>query len=90
MEKYCRICLCEDSRNNFQRFTHKFENSFTVYYYYNLLSNITLTQIECKKSKICLDCLSKLNLFYTDRCKAITNNDIMNKWCNEGEWKYLI
>ena len=87
MEQNCRMCLIKDQHNQFQRFSHKLGDALSVYDYYKLFTSITFkNQDERIKSKICFKCLQKLFLFYNDRSKAITNNEILLKWCNDGEY----
>ena len=86
MERNCRMCLVGDRKNQFQRFSHKLEDSLSVYDYYKLFTSVNLrNQDERTKSKVCYKCLQKLLIFYNDRCKAITNNEKMWNWCDEGE-----
>ena len=91
MERNCRMCLVKDKLNQFQDFELKLEDNLSVHDYYKIFTSVNLrNQDERTKSKICHKCLQKLLFFYKDRCQAITNNEIISKWYDEGEFLSIL
>ena len=82
MEHNCRMCLEKDVNSDFTSFSFKLSDidDLSVYECYTLFTSIILDNFEEQNnSRICVDCLKKLLLYYNDRNKAIENNKTMTK-----------
>ena len=76
------MCLEKDVNSDFTSFSFKLSDidDLSVYECYTLFTSIILDNFEEQNnSRICVDCLKKLLLYYNDRNKAIENNKTMTK-----------
>ena len=76
MDLVCRICLKANANNSFLKLTNECSGELVIYDCYKILTCIDLEdQKERDLSRICQECLKRLDSCIDFRSLAIKNND---------------
>lgn len=77
MKESCRLCLAEDTDQDFAVFSNMLTSSLSVYEAYKIFTLICLAPEDQRNSKICLECLQKLHSTFDFRTQVIENNECL-------------